>query len=69
MIFQIDYWAIIRGFFNWVSESAAIMMVLSGIMAITWFGYEKNAEGLLLKEKLKKNLMLLNFCGGYHISG
>ncbi|GAF70413.1 unnamed protein product, partial [marine sediment metagenome] len=41
MIFQIDYWAIIRGFFNWVSESAAIMMVLSGIMAITWFGYEK----------------------------
>ncbi|MFW9973383.1 MAG: hypothetical protein ACFFDF_24580 [Candidatus Odinarchaeota archaeon] len=51
MIFQLDYWSIISGFFNWVSESAAIMMVLSGAMAITWLGYERKRRGSFTKRK------------------
>ncbi|MFW9880125.1 MAG: hypothetical protein ACFFG0_44185 [Candidatus Thorarchaeota archaeon] len=51
MIFQVDYWGIISGFFNWVAESAAIMMVLSGAMAITWLGYERKRRGSFTKRK------------------
>ena len=54
MIFQTDYWAIIRGFFDWVAESAAIMMVLSGIMAITWLGFERKRRGSFTKRKVEK---------------
>ncbi len=46
-----DYWDVIKGFFNWVAESAAIMMILSGIMAITWLGYERKRRGSFLKRK------------------
>ncbi|MFX1504131.1 MAG: hypothetical protein ACFFDH_24435 [Promethearchaeota archaeon] len=46
-----DYWDVIKGFFNWVAESAAIMMVLSGVMAITWLGYERKRRGSFLKRK------------------
>lgn len=46
-----DYWDVIRGFFNWVAESAAIMMVLSGLMAITWLGYERKRRGSFTKRK------------------
>ncbi|MFX0034314.1 MAG: hypothetical protein ACFE9I_01575 [Candidatus Hermodarchaeota archaeon] len=46
-----DYWDVIGAFFNWVAESAAIMMVLSGLMAITWFGYERKRRGSFLKRK------------------
>ena len=53
LIFQIDYWAIISGFFNWVAESAAIMMVLSGAMAITWLGYERKRRGSFTKRKVE----------------
>lgn len=49
MLFQ--YWNIIQGFFNWVAESAAIMMVLSGAMAITWLGYERKRRGSFTKRK------------------
>lgn len=46
-----DYWDLIQGFFNWVAESAAIMMVLSGAMAITWLGYERKRRGSFTKRK------------------
>ena len=46
-----DYWDAIRGFFNWVAESAAIMMVLSGLMAITWLGFERKRRGSFTKRK------------------
>ena len=51
MIFQVDYWDIISGFFNWVAESAAIMMVLSGAIAITWLGFERKRRGSFTKKK------------------
>lgn len=69
MIFQIDYWAIIRGFFNWVSESAAIMMVLSGIMAITWFGYEKKRRGSITKRKAEEEFDVTKFLRGLSYIG
>jgi uncharacterized membrane protein len=49
MLFQ--YWTVIEVFFNWVAESAAIMMVLSGAMAITWFGYERKRRGSFTRRK------------------
>jgi len=49
-----DYWDVIRGFFNWVADSAAIMMVLSGVMAITWLGYERKRRGSFFKRKSKE---------------
>lgn len=49
-----DYWDIIGGFFNWVAESAAIMMVLSGAMAITWLGYERKRRGSFTKRKAEE---------------
>ncbi|MFX1298049.1 MAG: hypothetical protein ACFFD2_24765 [Promethearchaeota archaeon] len=49
MLFQ--YWDVIKGFFDWVAESAAIMMVLSGVMAITWLGFERKRRGSFLKRK------------------
>ncbi len=52
MLFQ--YWSIIEGFFNWVAESAAIMMVLSGAMAITWLGYERKRRGSFTKRKTEE---------------
>ena len=49
-----DYWDVIRGFFNWVAESAAIMMVLSGAMAITWLGFERKRRGSFTKRKAEE---------------
>ena len=61
MIFQTDYWDIIRVFFSWLSESAAIMMVLSGVMAITWLGYERNRRGSFTKRKVDIEMHVTRF--------
>ena len=58
MIFETDHWDIIRDFFNWVAESAAIMVVLSGLMAITWLGYERKRRGSFTKRKAEKEKKL-----------
>lgn len=49
-----DYWDVIQGFFNWIANSAAIMMVLSGAMAITWLGYERKRRGSYTKRKAEE---------------
>lgn len=54
LILQVDYWDIISGFFNWVAESAAIMMVLSGAMAITWLVFERKRRGSFTKRKAQE---------------
>ncbi|MFX1524835.1 MAG: hypothetical protein ACFFCC_15110 [Promethearchaeota archaeon] len=69
MILQIDYWAIISGFFNWVAESAAIMMVLSGFMAITWFGYERKRRGSITKRKAEEEFDVTKFLRGLSYIG
>ncbi len=61
VILQTDYWEIIRGFFDWVGESAAIMMVLSGAMAITWLGYERKRRGSFTKRKVEVDFGITTF--------
>ena len=61
MIFQTDYWAIIRVFFDWLGESAAIMMVISGAMAITWLGYERKRRGSFTKRKVDVDFDVTKF--------
>jgi hypothetical protein len=69
MIFQTDYWAIIRGFFDWVAESAAIMMVLSGIMAITWLSFERKRRGSFTKRKAGEEFDVTKFLKGLSYIG
>ncbi|MHA1986505.1 MAG: hypothetical protein ACW98D_07700 [Promethearchaeota archaeon] len=69
MFLQVDYWLIIRGFFDWVSESAAIMMVLSGIMAITWVGFEKKRRGSFTKRKAEGEFDVTKFLRGLSYIG
>ncbi len=69
MIFQTDYWAIIRGFFDWIAESAAIMMVLSGIMAITWLGFERKRRGSFTKRKVEEEFDVTKFLKGLSYFG
>ena len=61
VILQDDYWDIIRSFFDWVGESAAIMMVLSGVMAITWLGYERKRRGSFTKRKVEADFAVTTF--------
>jgi len=69
LIFQTDYWSIIRLFFSWVSESAAIMMVLSGVMAITWLGFEKKRRGSFTKRKVEEEFDVTKFLRGLSYIG
>ncbi len=74
LIFETDYWDAIKGFFTWVSESAAIMMVLSGLIAITWLGYERKRRGSFTKKKAeeaeeKKEFSVTKFLRGLSYLG
>ena len=64
-----DYWDAIRGFFSWVGESAAIMMVLSGLMAITWLGFERKRRGSFTKRKVEIEIHITRFLRGLSYLG
>ncbi|UCD00655.1 MAG: hypothetical protein JSV23_07125 [Promethearchaeota archaeon] len=64
-----DYWDVIQGFFNWVAKSAAIMMVLSGAMAITWLGYERKRRGSFTKRKAEEEFNVTKFLRGLSYLG
>ncbi|MFX0001437.1 MAG: hypothetical protein ACFE9Q_15615 [Candidatus Hodarchaeota archaeon] len=64
-----DYWDVIRGFFDWVAESAAIMMVLSGAMAITWLGFERKRRGSFTKKKVEEQFNVTKFLRGLSYVG
>ena len=51
MLFQSEYWPYLVGFFNWVSESAGIFVLLSGIVAFSWFAFEWTRRGSFFKRK------------------
>jgi hypothetical protein len=52
MILQFDIiWPYISGFFNWVSESAGIFVLISGFVALSWLGFERKRRGSFLKRK------------------
>ena len=51
LLYQAEYWPYVVGFFNWVSESAGIFVLLSGIIALTWVGFEGKRRGSFFKRK------------------
>ena len=52
MILQLDVvWPYISGFFNWVSESAGIFVLISGIVALSWLGFERKRRGSFFTRK------------------
>jgi hypothetical protein len=44
MILQID-------FFNWVAQSAGVMVFISAFIALTWLGYERKRRGSFTRKK------------------
>jgi len=52
MILQLDIiWPYISGFLNWVSESAGIFVLISGIVALSWLGFERKRRGSFFTRK------------------
>ncbi|NVM18151.1 MAG: hypothetical protein HWN80_10575 [Candidatus Lokiarchaeota archaeon] len=51
MLYQAEYWPYVVGFFNWVSESAGIFVLISGVIALTWVGFEGKRRGSLFRRK------------------
>lgn len=51
MIFQAEYWPYISAFFTWVSESAGIFVLVSGVVALSWLGFERKRRGSFFKRK------------------
>ncbi|MCJ7650742.1 MAG: hypothetical protein MUP85_19195 [Candidatus Lokiarchaeota archaeon] len=45
MIFQIE------GFFNWVAQSAGVMVFISAFIALTWLGFERKRRGSFTRRK------------------
>ncbi|TFG16400.1 MAG: hypothetical protein EU531_06645 [Promethearchaeota archaeon] len=71
MIFQTDYWSYARIFFEWVANSAGVMVFITGFIALTWLGYERKRRGSFTKRKvenkggfdLNKFLKILSYAG------
>ena len=51
LILQTDYWPYVLAFFTWVSESAGIFVLISGVIALTWIGFERKRRGSFFKRK------------------
>jgi hypothetical protein len=52
MILQLDIiWPYISGFLNWVSESAGIFVLISGVVALSWLGFERKRRGSFFGRK------------------
>ena len=68
MLFQIEE------FFNWVAQSAGVMVFISAFIALTWLGYERKRRGSFTRKKaseegedkkfdLSKFLKVLSYLG------
>lgn len=44
-------WPYLAGFFTWVSESAGIFVLISGIVALSWLVFESKRRGSFFKRK------------------
>jgi len=53
MIFQTDYWSYARIFFEWVANSAGVMVFITGFIALSWLGYERKRRGSFTKRKVE----------------
>ncbi len=50
LIFQTEYWPYVLAFFTWVSESAGIFVLISGVIALTWLGFERKRRGSFFRK-------------------
>jgi len=44
-------WPYLSGFLTWVSESAGIFVIISGVIALSWLGFERKRRGSFFKRK------------------
>jgi len=51
LIFQTEYWPYVLAFLTWVSESAGIFVLISGVIALSWLGFERKRRGSFFKRK------------------
>ncbi|MHA1235311.1 MAG: hypothetical protein ACTSQL_09540 [Promethearchaeota archaeon] len=52
MILQTEViWSYVSVFFAWVSESAGIFVLISGVIALTWVGFESKRRGSFFNRK------------------
>jgi len=52
MILQIEIiWPYLSAFLTWVSESAGIFVLISGVIALSWLGFERKRRGSFFKRK------------------
>jgi hypothetical protein len=54
MIFQIEYWNYVQGFFDWVAQSAGVMVFITGFVAFTWLGFERKRRGSFIRRKTEE---------------
>jgi len=50
-----NIWAGLVAFFDWVSQSGAWMLLVSGLIALTWLGYERKRRGSFKKLEIDKS--------------
>jgi hypothetical protein len=71
MLFQFEYWTYIQGFFDWVAQSAGVMVFITGFIALTWMGFERKRRGSFTKRNVEtkagfdfpKFLRILSYSG------
>ena len=51
LILQIEYWPYVEAFLTWVSQSAGIFVLISGVIALTWVGFERKRRGSFFRRK------------------
>ena len=56
MIFQDDYWTYIEDFFDLVAQSGGVMVIISGIIALSWLGIDIKRRGSFKKRKLDQEV-------------
>lgn len=56
MFLQTDYWTYIKDFFDLVARSGGIMVIISGIIAISWLGIDRKRRGSFTKKKLDQEV-------------
>ena len=61
MILQFEaVWPYLAGFFTWVSESAGIFVLISGVVALSWLGFERKRRGSFFKRKSEEKESVLS---------
>ncbi len=61
MILQTEIiWPYLSAFLTWVSESAGIFVLISGVVALSWLGFERKRRGSFFKRKSDEGESILS---------